>query len=570
MSETANNTPHPIILQLFERRGFAHKDIVQFLSQNLRELPDLTAMQDMSKAAKRIADALEKKEKIGIFGDYDVDGTSSCALFFHFFKMLDTEVEIFQPSRFVEGYGIHPSSIDQAKEKEVKLLITVDCGISGHAACDYAQDKEIDIIVTDHHKDAAETLPRAYAVVNPNRRDEPKDSPLGHLAGVGVAFAVCLQIKNELAQRGREIPSIYPLLQFVALGTICDIALLTPMNLKLVRHGLKQFKDTQYKGIGIFLTPQEKKAPFIPSEKLSFTMGPMINSLGRLEHPEKALRLLVSDNDEEARELHHALEIFNSDRKSIQGKVFSEAKEQVISHLDGRDHLISIVYKEDWHEGVIGIVASKLVDAFKAPAIVFTNAEQEGVIKASARSAGELNIFDCLKAQEDLFLKFGGHKAAAGLSMKKENYFVFKQRMKELMATIPAITRTESDSYDLEIKFEDISPKLVRDLECLEPYGNGNEKPWFLARGLRLDSFEIMKDVHVRWHISSLKNPNQKFKGISFNWIGSWGKPHPSLLFSEQEKNPQGLHAIFTLSIERWRDNESIQLQIQKADFGLA
>lgn len=568
MSEST--APHPIILKLFERRGMNVKAIQEFLSHNLRELPELTQMQDMDKAGKRIADALEKNEKIGIFGDYDVDGTSSCALFFHFFKMLGVEVEIFQPSRFVEGYGIHPSSIDQALEKEVKLLITVDCGITGHAACDYALEKGIEIIVTDHHKDAAETLPNAYAVVNPNRRDEPKDSALSHLAGVGVAFAICWQIKNELSKRGREIPTIYPLLQFVALGTVCDLALLTPMNLKLVRHGLKQYKETQFKGIDVFLSPQEKKAPTIPSEKLSFNMGPMINSLGRLEHPEKALRLLISDNEEEAKDLHHALEIFNSDRKSIQAKVFAEAKEQVINHFDGREHLISIVYKEDWHEGVIGIVASKLVETFKAPAIVFTDSEQEGIIKASARTAGELNMFDCLKAQEDLFVKFGGHKAAAGLSMKKENYFVFKQRMKDLLATIPAITRTETDSYDLEIKFEDISPKLVRDLECLEPFGNGNEKPWFLSRGLRLDSYELMKDVHVRWHFSSLKNPNQKFRGISFNWVGSWGKPHPSQLFSDQMKNPDGLHAIFTLSIERWRDNEFIQLQVHKADFGIA
>lgn len=567
MADTS--TPHPLILELFKRRGFTSKDIVEFLSNNLRELPDLTAINDMTKAGSRIADAIERNEKIGIFGDYDVDGTSSCALFFHYFKMLGISVEIFQPSRFVEGYGIHPSSIDQALEKEVKLLITVDCGITGHAACDYAAQKNIDIIITDHHKDATDVLPQAYAIVNPNRRDEPEKSPLRHLAGVGVAFAVCLQIKNEFTKRGRETPSIYPLLQFVALGTICDLALLTPANIKMVRHGLKQFKDTTFKGIGIFLSPEEKKSPSIPSEKLSFSMGPMINSLGRLEHPEKALKLLITDNEDEAKDLHHSLEIYNNDRKSIQAKVFNEAKDQVINHMDGKDHLLSIAYKEDWHEGVIGIVASKLVDAFKSPAIIFTNSEQEGIIKASARSAGELNIFDCLKAQEDLFLKFGGHKAAAGLSMKKENYHMFKNRMKELLSTIPHITRTELDSYDLEINFEDITPKLARDLECLEPFGNGNEKPAFLTRGLHLDSYEIMKDTHVRWHISSLKNPKQKFSGVSFNWIGSWGKVHPSLLFSEQEKNPLGLYAIFTLGINRWRNNESIQLQIHKTDFGI-
>ena len=565
----AEPTPlHPLILELLKRRGLSSKEMVEFFSTNLRELPDLTSLHDIEKAGQRIVMAIEKKETIGIFGDYDVDGTTSCALFFHFFKSLDVQVETLQPSRFIDGYGIHPASIDQAIEKNIKLLITVDCGITGHAACEYALEKKIDIIITDHHKDATDSLPPAYAIVNPNRKDEPENSPLRHLAGVAVAFAVCLQVKNELAKRGQITPSLYPLLQFVAIGTISDLALLTPMNLKLVRHGLKQFKETTFKGIDVFLTPEEKKIPLIPSEKISFSMGPMINSLGRLEHPEKALRLLLTDNTEEAKELHRSLETFNNDRKSIQAKVFLEAKEQIINHLDGKNHLISIAYKEDWHEGVIGIVASKLVETFKAPAIVFTNAEQSGIIKASARSAGELNIFDCLKAQEDLFVKFGGHKSAAGLSMKKENYFVFKNRMKELLSTIPAITRTKSDSYDLEIPFEDIGPKLVRDLECLEPFGNGNEKPSFLTRGLRLDSYEVMKDTHVRWNFSSLKTPRQKFRGISFNWIGSWGKIHPSQIFSEQEINPAGLYAIFTLGINRFRDNELIQLHIQKTDFG--
>lgn len=560
---------HPIIQRLFDKKGFDHKMIEDFLSWDLKTIPDMSSLKDLRKASARIIDAIDREEKIGIYGDYDVDGTTSCALLFHFFKMLGVNVSTVQPSRFIEGYGLHLSSIDEAVENKLSILITVDCGISNNEAADYAKTKGLDLIITDHHKDARDTMPDAYAVINPNRRDEldnPHYPQLKTLAGVAVAFALAVQIRSDLISKGQKIPSIYSLLQFVAIGTICDLAHLSPLNLKLVRHGLKLLKETEYPGLRAFFTTEELKAKTIPSEKLAFHIGPLINSKGRLEHPEASLQLLICDDSTKAREYYDLLVSCNQERKFIQSEVFNEAREQVkneLKYFEG-EHLITIVYQPHWHEGVIGIVASKLVEAFKVPAIVFTDSEQDGVIKASCRSAGNLDIFNLLKDQESLFIKFGGHKAAAGLSMPKENLRAFIDNMNASLKDVPAIVRTRMDFYDLDIDASEINPQLMRDLDMLEPFGMGNEKPKFRIKGVKLESFDLLKDVHVRWNLSKEKT---KLKGISFNYIGKHETSAPSEIYSTQSLKKEDLSVYFTLGLNRFNGNESIQLMIDKLEF---
>jgi len=559
---------HPVIQRLFEKKGFDRKQIENFLSWDLKTIPDLSSLKDIKKASQRLIEAIDREEKIGVYGDYDVDGTTSCALLYHFFKMLGVEADLVQPSRFIEGYGLHLSSIEEAVEKKIKVLITVDCGITNNEAADLAKEKGLDLIITDHHKDARETMPNAFAVINPNRRDET-DAELRTLAGVAVAFALAVQIRNDLIAQGQKIPSIYSLLQFVAIGTICDLAHLSPVNLKLVRHGLKLMKDTEYPGLRAFFTADELKAKTIPSEKLAFHVGPLINSKGRLDHPELALQLLIADNADKARECYNHLVSCNQERKFIQSEVYKEARDQVLRERKSvgtdSEHLITIVYQPHWHEGVIGIVASKLVETFKAPAIVFTNSEHEGIIKASCRSAGTLDIFNLLKQNEHLFIKFGGHKAAAGLSMPKENLQEFIKNMNELLKDIPAIERTRMDFYDLEIEATEINPKLMRDLDLLEPFGMGNEKPVFKMKGVQLDSYDIMKEAHVRWSLSKEKT---KLKGISFNYIGKYEAPAPESIFSTQNLKKEDLSVYFTLGLNRFNGNESIQLMVDRLEFG--
>ncbi len=560
-SASTTTALNPVIIRLLKKRGISPDLIQEMLSTNLKDLPDLTNMIDLAKASERIIRAISEQEKIGIYGDYDVDGTTSCALLWHFFQMIGVEVEVFQPSRFVEGYGVHASSIDNAVEKNVKVLITVDCGITATATAEYAKGK-LDLIITDHHTDGAPHIPEAFAVINPCRRDEPKDSPLKALAGVGVAFSLALQIKNDLAKMGRETPTLYPLLQFVAIGTISDLARMTPLNLRLTRHGLKQIPTTQYPGIRAFFSPEEMKATSIPSERISFHVGPHINSKGRLDHPERALKQLIAKDFNEAREHYAHLELANRDRRAIQAEVFAEAKQDVIDTLKGDELLINIMYRPHWHEGVIGIVASKLVETFEVPAIVFTNAEEDGVIKASARSAGELNMFEMLDQCKDFFIKFGGHKAAAGLSMKKENFEAFKEKMYSLLRNIPFNLRTKASAFDVELGLEEINAGLVKDLEKLEPFGPGNDKPVFRMKNAHISSYRIMKDAHVRWSFGAPGNLKNTLQGVSFNYIGKWNEPTPEELFNLQAKS--GLTVQFTLGINRFNGNESIQLMVDK------
>ena len=566
-------TLHPIVQRLFEKKGFNQQMIENFLSWDLKTIPDMSSLKDLSKASKRIIEAIDREEKIGVYGDYDVDGTTSCALLWHFFQILGVDVDVVQPSRFVEGYGLHLSSIDEAVAKGLKILITVDCGISNNEAADYAKEKGLDLIITDHHKDAREEMPNAFAVINPNRRDEitnPHFEELKTLAGVAVAFALAVQIRSDLISVGQKIPSLYSLLQFVAIGTICDLAHLSTLNLKLVRHGLKLIKTTEYPGIRAFFTAEELKAPSIASEKLAFHIGPLINSKGRLEHPEASLKLLIAKTQEEARTYYDLLVHCNQERKFIQNEVFTEAREHVsreiksLSMTGNYEHLITIAYQPHWHEGVIGIVASKLVETFKVPAIVFTDSEHEGIIKASCRSAGHLDIFNLLKKEESLFIKFGGHKAAAGLSMPKENLRAFIDNMNAHLKNVPAIERTRMDFHDLDIDASEINPQLMRDLDLLEPFGMGNEKPKFRIKGVKLDAYDLMKDVHVRWSLSKDKT---KLKGISFNYVGKYDSLMPQEVYSIQNNKREDLCVYFTLGLNRFNGNESIQLMVDKLEF---
>jgi len=558
---TPRDSLHPALIRLLKKRDLTQEQIKELFSWDLKSLPDLTIMKDIQKTSQRIIKAIKEKEKIGIFGDYDVDGTTSCALFWHFFNQIGVEVELIQPSRFKEGYGLHPPSIDDAIERGIKLLITVDCGITNCEAADYAKNRGLDLIITDHHQDGREEMPDAYAIVNPNRRDEDLPMEFKGLAGVGVAFAICLQLKKDI---GEGVPSLYPLLQFVALGTVCDLAPLNSINIKLVRHGLHQMRQSTFPGILCFLTHEERLSP-IGEEKLGFNIGPMINSKGRLDHPEVALKLLIEKDQGIAYHYHGQLNQCNLERKKITNEIFDQAKTQVLKNMD-ENHLISIVYKETFHEGVVGIVASKLVEFFKVPAIVFTDAEKKGIIKASARTAGSFDLFSGLNSINDLFEKFGGHKAAAGLSMRKENLPAFKEKMLDQLKEIPEIERVNQDSYDLEIYPEEINPKLVKDLEKIGPFGKGNEKPIFKMRGVHLESFDLLKDVHVRWNFSSINGPKRRFRGISFNYIGKWGHQSPEEIFSLQKG--ENLSIYFTLSINRFKGNEYLQLMVDNVTIG--
>jgi len=565
LKNTEPLTIHPVVKKVLATRGISEaKDLEKFFSWDLKSIPDLTQLIDLETGAQRVYLAIKNNEKIGIYGDYDVDGTTSCALFYHFFQMIGSKVELFQPSRFVEGYGVHPSSIDNALEKEVRLLITVDCGISNIETADYAKEKGLDLIITDHHKDAREKMPDALAVINPNRRDEVCHEDLKSLAGVGVAFAFCLKLREIMLADQQECPSLYPLLQFFSLGTICDLARLTDTNKTLTRHGLKIMKDTPVEGIKLFLTQEDYAKPFLESEKCSFYIGPHINSRGRLEHPEFALNMITTSDPVQARSFYDEVVKSNTQRKIIQKKVYDEAFEQTKKNFDIDESTISIAFNPSWHEGVIGIVASRLVETFRVPAIVFTEPE-EGILKASARTAGELNLFELLDSCRDLFIKFGGHKAAAGLSMKKENLPQLRKRLQDALKEIPAILRTKQDSFDIEVNFQDLDLELVRNLQRMEPFGQGNPYPVFRIKDAYLAEYNILKDSHLKWVFkprNQVGHLKKTLNGISFNYLNSWNTTSPEELLKKQRD--QALIIDAKLQINYFRNKRYLQLLVEK------
>jgi single-stranded-DNA-specific exonuclease len=561
---------HPIIRDILISRGYETKEEIQeFLSWDLKALPNLGSLLDIQKASHRIIEAIKNDEKICVYGDYDVDGTTSCALLYHFFKMLGVTVELIQPSRFEEGYGLHLSSVDAAVNLNCKILITVDCGITSVEPAEYAKSRGVDLIITDHHADAAPDMPEAFAIINPNRRDEPEESLLRPLAGVGVAFALAVEIKKIWDAENTPLPSLYPLLEFVAIGTISDLARICPANAKLIRHGLKQIPKSIYPGVRQFLTPEERNKTFLDSEKVSFQIGPLINSKGRLDHPESSLKLLIAKDSTEANPYYNILKESNRERKIIQGQVFKEAKKQFLSQLEGDDlPPMVIVYSPEWHEGVIGIVASKLVEEFRIPAIVFTDAKDEGIIKASARTAGELDLFSLLNDNRDFFEKFGGHKAAAGLSMKKENLAALKDSLYQSLFEIPEILRTRALEFDVNIDFNQISPNLVYALQTLEPFGNHNARPTFKIHNFKIENFSELSGGHIRWDLAAKSGQSFKIKGISFSYVGRWNHASPEELMQLQLQG-ENLELIGQIGFNDFRGNRYLQILVSKIQTAL-
>lgn len=560
---------NPFIATWLEKIGYSLDDYFSLTSWDLKTLPDFKQLIAMDKAVERIITALEQKQSIAVFGDYDVDGTTSCALFYRFFKKLGHTIKVYQPSRFIEGYGLHPVSVELAHQEGVQLLITVDCGTTSHAAAERALELGIDLIITDHHKDAAPSQPSCLALINPNRRDEPQ-GPMQALAGVGVAFAVSLCVREKLIAQGQMIESLYDLLPYVAIGTISDLATLNPMNLILCRHGFKALMQSKDLGLKKFLEKKELSLEYLDSELISFFIGPMINSKGRLDHPEVALELLTAVEPTHINQHFELLMQTNHQRKKIQNDVFEEAKNDMQQELLTHPQLSALIaYRPQWHEGVIGIVASKLVEEFQRPALVFTNSDKEGFIKASIRTANGIDIFEALKTHEHFFTKFGGHKAAAGLTLPlnvfadfKNSFLLHMQKQQLQMKDFDQQT-----SPILNIDFLDIDGQLLQDIYKLAPFGQGHPMPKWRILGAKIKHYDILKDHHVKWNFvpekqnsATQKNFQKSLNGMSFNFL----KKNNFNLLSEMANSHQPLILDAWIKINIFKGNQYLQLIVDQ------
>jgi single-stranded-DNA-specific exonuclease len=468
----------PILARLLVLRDIkTFNQAKQFFRPSIDLLYDPFLLDQMESATTRVITALTENQKICIYGDYDVDGTCATALLYMFLKELDANVEFYIPRRLEEGYGLSNSAIDSVKEKGTKLMIAVDCGITAITETDYANQLGIDVIICDHHQ-PKEEIPRAFAVLDPLKPG--CNYPFKYLSGAGVAFKLAQGLCERIGKRG--LPLKY--LDLVALAGAADIVPLIDENRILVNEGLNQINLNPRPGIEALIEMSRLQTGHLTSGQIVFTIAPRINAVGRLGDAERAVNLLIANNKKDALKLAEVLETENYERRKIDVDTFEAAKELVDTQIDLDEELAIVLHNENWHPGVIGIVASRLVEKYYRPSVLLTTID--GIAKGSARSINGFNIYEALQQCDDLLLHFGGHQAAAGLALELDKVDEFRARLNEVLkSSITSEDLSEEISIDSKIRFAEITPKFIRILDQFAPFGPGNLRPVFLSEGVQ-------------------------------------------------------------------------------------
>ena len=500
-----------IFTQLVQKRGLTD----DFLHPKYENLTTSSTLPDMEKAINRIKTAIKNQEKILIYGDYDVDGITASTLMEQSLVMAGVKkdhIYIMLPDRFVDGYGMSPRLITYAKEQEVALVITVDCGSRNHEIVDELNINNIDTIITDHHE-CGDTLPEAVAAINPKRKDVEFPGKLKDLAGVGVAFKLAEALKeNGLIKEGQE----KWLLDLVLIGTICDSMLLTGENRILCYYGIKVLEKTKRPGLKELMRSAGVKS--ITSESIGFQIGPRLNAAGRLETAELSLNLLRTDSSAEAASIAGQLEMLNSKRRTEQRAALEEIK--------SRTNILEnpvIIESGKYHEGIIGIVAGRLVEEYHRPAIVLTEVE-DGIFKGSGRSFGDFSLADALEYAKDTIITGGGHAAAAGVKVSRDNLYAFREKINAYYNSLHLEDQEKFFSTSADITLDnpaDVSMELLDNLSLLEPYGAGNEEPTFRLENTYISEVRRLGDK--KQHLCLiLKGKNSTLKCLAFNAKKEW------------------------------------------------
>ena len=450
-----------------------------FFRPSLDSLPDPFLMNGMECATTRVITAITENELICIYGDYDVDGTCATALLYMFLKELGAQVDFYIPKRLTEGYGISKIGIEHVKERGTSLLISVDCGITAVEETQLANELGMSVIICDHHQ-PKEELPQAYAVLDPLKPN--CNYPFKYLSGAGIAFKLAQGVAERIGKR--ELPLKY--LDLVALAASADIVSLTDENRVLVKEGLNQINHSPRPGISALIKNSHLEPGDLTSGQIVFTIAPRINAVGRLGDAERAVKLLITNNIDEAFTLAAVLESENYERRKIDEDTFFQALDLVEGSLDLDKNLAIILHEESWHPGVIGIVASRLVEKYYRPTIMLTTVD--GVAKGSARSTGNFNIYEALKKCEDLLLHFGGHQSAAGLAVEVDKIDDFKSKFNQIVKeTLGEDEFLPEVHIDAKLKFSDLTPKFFKIIDQFAPFGPGNMRPVFLAENLSVE-----------------------------------------------------------------------------------
>ncbi|MFO7839702.1 MAG: single-stranded-DNA-specific exonuclease RecJ [Desulfosalsimonadaceae bacterium] len=543
----------PVTAAVLANRGIVGEQAIRsFMNPSLQMIHRGFSMAGMERAVERIAEAVKKKEKVLVFGDYDVDGVTATTLLLGFFRQCGLEAAWHIPHRLAEGYGLKTFHIEQvAKQKGIDLIITVDCGSGSHEAVLAASQAGIDTIITDHH--SIDDPPAALAVINPQRCDCPAGTNC--LAGVGVAFYLLVCLRKHLRAAGfwekGEEPNLKACCDLVALGTIADIVPLVEENRILTRTGLEVINSCPRPGIQALIEVSGIKKPALSAEDVAFRLAPRINAAGRLDHAGLAVELLQTSSTDRAREIAGKLNKCNTERQTVENRIFR----RICMHLDEQPGLLErntlVLAGNGWHEGVLGIVASRLVQRFWRPVVVLSFSGD--MANGSARSIAPVNLYEAVSACADFLESYGGHPMAAGLRMKKEHLEGFREAFESAVSEMAAAEEFSPEiDIDAAIDFAMISDRLVNELESLQPFGPENEEPLFCVRDVDLVRAIPVGEGHRKLIVrQSGRGDGRTFEGIWFNMPEA----------CKSGKNFAEL--VFRLRWNYWNGSKRVQLMIE-------
>ncbi|WP_421808444.1 single-stranded-DNA-specific exonuclease RecJ [Flagellimonas sp.] len=534
-----------LVAQLLIQRGITNFEAAKaFFRPELTHLHDPFLMKDMDKAVQRVEQAIAKGENMLVYGDYDVDGTTSVALMNSFLMETYPNVATYIPDRYLEGYGISYQGIDFAADNDVSLMIALDCGIKAIDQIKYAKEKGIDVIICDHHR-PGQQLPEAVAVLDPKQED--CEYPYKELCGCGVGFKL---IQALASKKGKTINDLMPYLDLVATAIAADIVPITGENRVLAHYGLQVINEYPRTGIKALIDQTKKRELTITD--VVFIIAPRINAAGRMKHGQHAVTLLTETDFAQAQQYAAEIELFNTERRSLDQEITQEALVQIQENQE-EDKFTSVVYNENWHKGVIGIVASRLTETYYRPTLVFTKSGDK--LAASARSVKGFDIYNALEGCSDCLEQFGGHMYAAGLTLLEEQYDAFKNQFEKVVSeTIDPKLLQPEIAVDAKIAMHQITPKLMRILKQFSPFGPGNMTPIFMAEGLKDTGYARGVGEDEKHLKCSVYQPGSSPIGaIGFN-LGDK---------LNVVKRIKPFDAVFSLDENEWNGTVSLQLKLR-------
>lgn len=542
----------PIMASILTQRNLTTlPQIRSFFTPELSDLHDPFLMLNMSVAVERLENALEKGERIMVFGDYDVDGTTSVALVYSVLKEF-ASVDFYIPDRYEEGYGLSYKGIDTALEKGCRLLIALDCGIKEMEKVRYAKEKGLEIIICDHHTPGSE-IPDCI-VLNPKQTG--CEYPFKELCGCGVGFKL---LQAWFSKSGKDINQLFEYLDLVAIAIGADIVSVTGENRILCKHGIQRMNEKPRAGI-LALVEQAQRSFPLDLSNVVFTIAPRINAAGRLKSGSRAVELLLAESKETAKNIALEIDEYNSERRILDAQITQEALELIRQDELFLDRKSTVVFQSDWHKGVVGIVASRLIEHHYRPTIVLT--ENKGEATGSARSVSGFNVYDAITSCEHLLTQYGGHQHAAGLSLPLENISLFREHFDAYVQKhIQPLDEVEDLVIDLEISASNLFlagestlqvPRIYRMLEQMEPYGPGNDKPVFCVRNVYASKQRILKEAHLKF---DLVDP---LSGIELSAIGFNMADKADLIAAGC-----AFDCAFTLETNTWQNRTTLQIQVR-------